>query len=650
MTTRKLGVLLASTVSIVSLTATAALADNSQNPSGFKTSHDPMLLPATAPLFPGGALQPGAQAGVTTEAILTVGDTLASGYRFEAIPDGISLWPRGNGRLDLFVNHETSTVPFPYLPAASAAAHSQNDFDNSQVSIVSLNQHSRGVLQGKMAITSNENFQRFCSNFLASKEHGFARPTFFTNEEGIDWVNRAGRAWPPAVAAAPDFEATDTGREIGLTIAYDVQTGNHTPVYGMGRFNHENTVAVPGYGKPVLLSGDDTFVSLPPQSQLYMYKADSGNDVSADKGDLYAFVADTPTGMAPVNDYFDFVYGAPSGTPTSVSGHFVRVPDFADDPTKSIAHGLTDAGVDVTSVDFGYPAPPTSGWQLSPFAPTHGIDGPQWVLEHWGDLNNVFQFIRIEDIAYDKRPGMSNIVYLVDSGAGSNGAPAANLSTNGRIWRMELDKNDPTVVRSLRVLVDGDEDPVSRNTVPLIPASPGSAERAFGEIRQPDNIESTAAGSLLVQEDPGSRQQFPAASTDQFRTTGRVWQVELPPASYDPATAPYDALTKRVVAVIDQGTDEALGVDFDPDDPTPTPPPPAFLISPGNLGAWESTGIVDTSALFGEGTFLVNVQAHTLAVQWEPGDLNTVTSNDPLPDFQNKREGGQLLLLTIPGA
>ena len=27
-----------------------------------------------------------------------------------------------------------------------------------------------------------------------------------------------------------------------------------------------------------------------------------------------------------------------------------------------------------------------------------GVDGPQWVLEYWSDLHNVFQFVRVEDI------------------------------------------------------------------------------------------------------------------------------------------------------------------------------------------------------------------------------------------------------------
>jgi hypothetical protein len=45
--------------------------------------------------------------------------------------------------------------------------------------------------------------------------------------------------------------------------------------------------------------------------------------------------------------------------------------------------------------------------------------------------------------------------------------------------------------------------------------------------------------------------------------------------------------------------------------------------------------------------FLIDVQAHTLWVERAPGDDN---SGDGQPDFTYKREGGQLLLLRVPGA
>jgi hypothetical protein len=87
------------------------------------------------------------------------------------------------------------------------------------------------------------------------------------------------------------------------------------------------------------------------------------------------------------------------------------------------------------------------------------------------------------------------------------------------------------------------------------------------------------------------------------------------------------------VAKVDQSADEGP---TDVDDRTST----------SNLGAWESTGVVDASKAFGPVAFLINVQAHTLWVEKAPGDDN---NGDLEPDFTYKREGGQLALIRIPG-
>ena len=39
--------------------------------------------------------------------------------------------------------------------------------------------------------------------------------------------------------------------------------GEYHTIYGMGRHNHENDVAIPGFDDLVVLSGDDTFTSGP---------------------------------------------------------------------------------------------------------------------------------------------------------------------------------------------------------------------------------------------------------------------------------------------------------------------------------------------------------------------------------------------------
>jgi hypothetical protein len=555
--------------------------------------------------------------------ILTVGDDLANGFQFEAIPDGISVRPKANGRAEIFVNHETSKVPFPYNPSVNMttdSGESQNDFDNAQVSRLTVNPGGR-VLSGSFAISSAGGFQRFCSNFLATAEEGFDRDILFTNEESPDYVLRQGASWPVAIGDPNEKEA-------GLVVAYDVASGTSRTIPGMGRHNHENSVAISGYDDLVVLSGDDTFTSgpltdptvvpptnpptqlVPSQSELFSYIAPDADSVLDDEGDLLAFVSDN----AAVDDYYDFT---PSTT-LSVSGHFITVP-------RNIATGLNPDGSEMTSVDVPaaqggpFPPPPTDGsWQrdLRSSAPL-GIDGPQWVLQYWATQNNVFEFVRVEDIAYDKRQGMENVVYIVDSGRGTAGDSQGGRSTNGRVWKMVLDPDDPTQVDSLSVLVEGDDNPV----------------KTLNEIHQPDNLETTANG-LLVTEDPGSSQQFAATDTSANATTARLWWV---PFSGSP----------EVVAKVNQAADEGP-TDVDPPDNPPLAPA-AFLISPGNLGAWESSGIVDASEAFGPGAFLVDVQAHTLWVEKATG-IDTQFDANSDPDFTFKREGGQLLLIRIPAA
>ena len=63
----------------------------------------------------------------------------------------------------------------------------------------------------------------------------------------------------------------------------------------------------------------------------------------------------------------------------------------------------------------------------------------------------------------------------------------------------------------------------------------------------------------------------------------------------------------------------------------------------GNLGAWESSGIIDASSIFGHGAFLVDVQAGTLVINEE------VRQEGP-DTLTYQRDGGQLGLLRIPGA
>jgi hypothetical protein len=65
------------------------------------------------------------------------------------------------------------------------------------------------------------------------------------------------------------------------------------------------------------------------------------------------------------------------------------------------------------------------------------------------------------------------------------------------------------------------------------------------------------------------------------------------------------------------------------------------VVASVNDPAWESSGVLDVSSQFGPGTWLVDVQAHNVFVEQ---DTTTI------PGITIKREGGQLLLLRIPGS
>jgi hypothetical protein len=503
--------------------------------------------------------------GSTTKPIISVGDTLGSGFMFESIPDGISVGKvNGKGTFDIYVNHELSQVPFGNL--GGTPPQTRADATNSLLAKLRLHQKSAGVLKGSYVIPSSAGYQRFCSNFAVGKAQGFDRNLILTNEEARDIVLRQEDSWhqPGVSLAEPNAE------QAGVAVAYDVKSGAYKSIYSMGRSNHENEVAVPGYGHPVVFTGDDTFDA--PGSQLYMLSAASGSAFWNDQGTLYAFVSDT----AGINDYGDLTTASPS-----VNGHFVPVPE-------AIAKGKVN-GHEAKAADFGYPAPPSAAIP----------DGPQWVLEYWSqNVAHAFQFIRIEDLAYDRTNG--KVLYFADTGEPRAKPDAATGvlkrdSTgggpymNGRLYKLALNSSDPTGSATLSILPGANFDDNGYNSA----TSP----------HQPDNVETTAS-AIYFTEDPGSHNSQP---TFAGATNARVWK-------YDLTT---HALT--VVAEVNQRT---------------------ALSGVANKGAWESSGIVDVSRIFGPGSFLIDVQAHG----W---DLPAGTGNDA--PAVPKRERGQLLLLKVQG-
>lgn len=461
-------------------------------PGGFLTSEPPFIT-----------LAPDAPPGSQVVPILTVGETV-DGTLFEGIPDGIGVIgakkfkPRYAARygtayrtVDVYVSHEQSTVPFP--PLSGVIGPPLTDFVDASVTKWTL--RTRGpnkfaVVHGEVAVPTSEGYLRFCSGFLAStKAEGFKnRPMYFANEETNDVVDvPVGAQYGPDPSVAPQ-------RQGGYVVAVDVRTGAYTQVPILGRINHENTVPVPGGSKGywrkkvALLTTDDTFSAT--TSQLYLGLFRNAKAILKDKGSLWAFRVTHANGT-PVdptdpfngaNDYLDLEPG------DEFRGEFIKVP-------SDIARGLT-------------------------------ADPPQAALEDWSNANNVFQFVRLEDLDYDRRTG--RVVYIADTGASRvipdpttgrmTRGPSGTVgqADNGRVFKMVFNAYDPRKVDSFTVLAQGDDATMGK-FVPFV---------------SPDNM-GTSKKSLMLQED-----------TDN----AKIWQYMLGSGAW------------RVVATVNDPDGESSGI------------------------------------------------------------------------------------------
>jgi hypothetical protein len=408
------------------------------------------------------ALQPGVAGDVVP--LINSGERVF-GDTFEGIPDGIGVVP-GKGHhgkyVDLYVAHEQSHVPFGGF----------SDFQDSSVSRVRVDVSSKSVTKLDVVLSPKLGFIRFCSAFMAGPEQGFSRYTFLVNEESNDILEVPARAPYGADPSVAPY------RQAGFAAYLDTKSGKVDVLQGSGRHNHENTVIVPGWRKGIVaLSGDDTFTStsspaMPNLSQLYMTTAKDDKAFLKDRNTLWAFrVTATHEGRVnpkdPQNDANDYFEISPGMT---WKGEFIRVPE-------SIANGTT-------------------------------ADKPQDALEKWSNDNNVFQFIRVEDIAYD--PDHPRVVYFADTG---NSRLVEDPGT-GRLWRAPADPPHPDAKASLgrifKMVFDA-KDPKKVKAFSVVTDS-----ETIG-MRNPDNLD-VGRRSLMVQEDTSN------AKIWQYSLSTGVWK------------------------------------------------------------------------------------------------------------------------------
>ncbi len=402
---------------------------------GPSTTTDPYLIPNAT--LPAGS--------VTTTSILTAGDAVG-GYRLSGIPDGMGAFSL-DGDIELVVNHE-----FGATQGVTRAHGATGAF----VSRWTIDPITLDVLSGRDHNTTPDDVYTFDRN----------NPGW--NQGADSWERLCSGDLPP-VSAFSYLSAGTTSRiflsgeetrppfspDHGRVYAH-VLTGSEAnttwELPALGRMAWENALASPYSQLKTIVVGMDDADRLtdpnqtPSPSELYIYigtkKKKGGNEI------WRAGLVD------------GFLYGA------RVSVNGVKVTQESN------------------SLGFGSTSYVGSGrFDLYNFDRVSLLDGNQ--LQAASIANDVTRFQRIEDGAWDVRPGFESDFYFVTT---------ASVSSNSRLFRMRFDNiTRPELGGQIEILLNGTEG-----------------------YKMLDNIALDRLGRLIMVEDVGSDARL-----------GKVWMYDL---------------------------------------------------------------------------------------------------------------------------
>ena len=207
-------------------------------------------------------------------------------------------------------------------------------------------------------------------------------------------------------------------------------------------------------------------------------------------------------------------------------------------------------------------------WRLIPNAGE--LSDPQ--LEAASDAAGAFTFARPEDGAFNKRD--RGEYFFVTTGDAT--VPSNKL---GRLYSLRLNPGNPTQGGTLTVVYNADEIVAAGGDVAL----------------SPDNVGSSSDYLMINEDGTGASRQVMASRGRD----GSVWR--------------FDVTSGRVGIDASSATRVA---ELDP--PGRNGSPPDGSVGPG---VWETSGIIDASALFGADWWLSDVQAHPPTPAPAPGTV-----------------------------
>jgi serralysin len=443
-------------------------------------------------------------------------------YRMVGIPDGLGAHANRDGTSTLFMNHELpfGAVSEPVVggPKNRGAIVSQWILDEDGDPVAGRRAYDSifadDTFLGPAPELGNEaqmprQFSRFCSGFLAGREHGFDRRIYLTNEEEGTGAN--------------SFD----GRG-GQSVA--IFDGELHTLPALGRSSKENSVVQPGRGtRTVIFPMEDGPATL--DNQLYMYVGKKDRSARASvlernglaDGRLFVFRSLDPAR----NSERTFVAG-------SVTGEWVEIRD---------AEELTDIQLEAAS-----------------------------------DAERAMTFVRPEDAVFNPR---NRHELLFDTTGSSSGADDG-VNELGRLYSLQLHPGNPLKPARLSIVYNAD-----------------AVVAAGGDIAiSPDNVDASRR-YLMVNEDGTTESR--AVMTAKGRD-GSIWRFDL--VKRPVHTVGVDPSTATRVAQLD---------------------PPGRDGVPVGPGIWETSGIINAAGLFGDDTWLSDVQAHPPTAA--PGG-STVTVED----------------------
>lgn len=542
--------------------------------------------------------------GYEVKPAFTVGETISrtqEDYTPVGILDGIGAFELDEKTIRVLTNHELSNdLGYAYTldngTALTGARVSYWDFDKNTLEIIDAGLaydtiiNRAGEVVDEASDLEFEGLNRFCSaHYIEANQfgegNGFVDGIYFTGEE------------------------TSGGTEFAL----DVTTNTLQAVPWLGRAAWENVTQLDTgtTDEVALLVGDDREAA---PLLLYVGQKDTSGEAGFLErnglagGKLYVWVPDgevedteNENDPDPNPDPAGF-----NGTGNSLSGSFVEIEHYREDLVfdtdldedgRFDAADIDDNGL-IDEIDEAVHIDADGDGTFDGIDVdgdgTFDYDQLGFATQDYQDFlaaeAGAFQFSRPEDVATNPEDGTEAV--LASTGRGER-FPDDNWGTT---YQVATDFSDLTKITSeLTILYDGDD------------AGNGQfSDPDFG-LRSPDNLDWADNSNIYVQEDRATSPDSLFGGTSGEEAS--IWQLE-------PTTG---ELTR--VAQMDRSA-------------VPGEPIPQTDSEPGEIGVWESSGILDVTELFGRENgdlFIFDTQAHSLI--------------DGVIAEENLVEGGQLAFL-----